>query len=107
MKQFIRAFLLLGCGSTAAAQSEGYTRTSAPWSDLSYEVCSKAEGSDFRPVVFKPKIEEWTYTETKFQTVKFVATENGISEVPVKDEHTFPAYFLVGQKIGYLDDDNK
>lgn len=93
---------MCGIGANAAANENGFTIGTEPWSDKTFEICAATENGDRRAVVFEPEIENWTYTLTEFPTAKLVATKDGIKEVIGKSEEKRPAYFLKEQKIGYL-----
>lgn len=107
MKHLIWALLFLGHVSSAAAQFDGYTLDTAPWSNQEFELCPILNDSGFQAVVFKPKIKEWSYTQEGPLKVKLKATEKGITEIVVKAEKRLKAYHLIEQKIGYLDDKKK
>lgn len=106
MRYLLWAIILLCWGPSAASENNGYTLDKAPWSNKKFEVCPTLGQNGLRAVIFEPEIEEWSYMLEVLPTVELKATENGVAEFIANNEKQFPAYFLKGQKIGYIDDKN-
>ena len=93
MRLYLFLVACLSSHSLAIAESAGYTLHDAPWSNKRFEVCSSLTESGLQPVLFEPKFEDWSYTPSKMHPY--------IYEAKVQR----PAYYLIEQKIGYLNGD--
>jgi len=102
MRIVASVLIMLGCVSCNAAKNDGYTLTTAPWSDESFQICPVLTESGLRPVLFKPEIENWTYIKKSPPTTSIKVSGTGVQEILSKNDRELSAYHLKEQKIGFL-----
>jgi len=96
---------ILATACTGNVSEPNYKRDSAPWFDQKFEVCATTNENGLRPVIFEPIVEEWTYQRVVPPTIDYEMYNGGIREVVVKTpDIDMPAFHLVKQKIGFIDD---
>jgi len=101
------AIFIIACCYPAIAQDTEFAFNTEPWSDQEFEICPVPNDDGLRAVLFKPEIEEWSYTLEVLPTIELKATRDGVIETVVSNKKQFPAYHLVEQKIGYLNEKNE